>query len=235
MKTWKYGPGALCRMDSELLEAVALEKDQWRVILGASATILLATLAYGFSFGIWRSLEQACYSAVKMPILIFAVTLTSSVINTMLAQVIGSGLSYRQVWVCILLSLAVAAALLGSLSPVLLFLCIQLPPQDAPNAVVFYRVILLTNTALVGACGILGNIRLYRLLRGLNKPPAVAGRVLLSWILVSGLLGCELSWFLSPFLNSNPADPAVPVPFFNPDAFNDNFFEYVWRMASRPW
>lgn len=235
MKTWKYGAGSLCRMDKHILKAVVQDDEHLHLIISACTTIVIGAMAYGFSFGIWRSTMQACYSAVKMPILLFTVTFVSSVINTMLAQVIGSGLSYRQVWVCILISLTVAAALLGSLSPVLLFLWTQLPPQDSPNSVVLYRVILLTNTALVGMAGMLGNIRLYRLLRGLNKSPAVAGRVLLSWILVTGFLGCEVSWFLSPFLNSEPASNAASVSFFNPDAFKDNFFEYVWKTASRPW
>ena len=146
-------------------------------------------------------------------------------INIMLAQVLGSGLTSRQVWLCILTSLAIACTLLAALSPVLLFFELQLPSPDSPGAMSIYQAVLLVNTAAVGIAGIIGNIRLYRLLRAMTKSTAVAARVLTSWILVTGLTGCELSWVLSPFL----AKPGIPIPLINPDAFNGNFFEYCFR------
>ena len=228
MRTSKCSPFHLFRTDLGARRSPLGKGEEKRIILGACAAILVGTLAYGFSFGIWRSPTQACYAAVKMPLLIFSVTVASSLINTMLAQVIGSGLSYRQVWICILVSLAITAALLGSLSPVLLFFACCLPPVDSADATSVYRTILLGNTTLVGVCGIVGNVQLYRLLRNLTASPAIACRVLLSWIFVSGLVGCELSWILSPFL----AKPGEPVPLINPDAFSGNFFEYVWRAMS---
>jgi hypothetical protein len=90
------------------------------------------------------------------------------------------------------------------------------------------RVLLVMHTGVVGLCGIMGNTRLYRLLNALTGSPRLSIRVLVSWILVSGLVGCELSWVLSPFLGR----PDVEVPFFNPNAFTSNFFEYLWMMAS---
>jgi hypothetical protein len=221
----QYSPAALCLMDKNLVRTIADNGNSRNLATSACLTILIGSMIYGAAFGAWRAPTQALFSAVKMPALIFSVTLASSIINVMLAQVLGSGLSYRQVWLCILTSLAIACALLGAISPVLFFFIMQVPPPEAPNAMSVYNWVLLTNTTIVGIAGIIGNVRLYRLLRTLTKSPAMAARVLTSWILVSGLTGCELSWILSPFL----AKPGIPIPLINPDAFNGNFFEYVFR------
>jgi len=220
-----YGPAALCRMDRSLVRMMAHDVNCMRLAVPACTTILAGSILYGAAFGAWRAPAQALYSAAKMPVLIFSATLVSSLINIMLAQAMGSGLSSRQVWLCILTSLAIACALLGAISPVLFFFATQVPPPEAPNAAAVYRALLLANTATVALAGVAGNVRLYQLLKALTGPGKVALRVLLTWIVVSGLVGCELSWVLSPFL----AKPGIAIPLINPDAFNGNFFEYLLR------
>jgi hypothetical protein len=222
-----YSPAALCRMDRDLVETLASDRGLGPVIAWSSLAVLAGSAMYGAVFGIWRSPLQAGLSALKLPLLIFSVTAVSSLINGMLAQVLGSGLSVRQVWTCILVSLAVSSILLGVLSPVALFFVVQAPASTGPGAMVAYRFLLPAHTAMIGICGIVGNVRAYRLLKGIPSAAPVAGRVLLSWIGVSGLTGCELSWLLSPFL----CRPGRSISFFNPDAFTGNFFEYLWRIA----
>jgi hypothetical protein len=170
---------------------------------------------------------QALYSAVKMPLLILAVTGFSAVINTLLAQVLGARLSFRQVLVCELVGFAITSVLLAALCPLTFFFALQAPPAYSPAAMTSYRTLLLLNTSVVGLCGILGNVQLFRLLAALTGSPRLAGRVLAAWILVAGLTGCELSWLFSPFL----ARPDIPIPFTNPLAFSSNFFEYVYHAA----
>jgi hypothetical protein len=212
-------------MDRELVEMLAADRNLGRVMACACLCIGLGSALYGAVFGLWRSPLQAGLSAVKLPLLIFSVTFASSLINVMLAQVLGSGLSLRQVWTCILISLAISSILLGALSPILLFFTLQAPPANLPGSLATYRILLPVHTVVIGLCGIAGNIRAYRLLAGIPRSAPVAGRVLLSWIAVAGLAGCELSWLLSPFLGR----PGLPVPFFNPNAFHSNFFEYLWK------
>ncbi len=221
----RYGPAALCRMDDGLVQTIADDKNSYHIIAACCLAILLGTVCYGAVFGFWRAPMQALYSAIKMPILIYSVTVSSAIINSMLAQVLGSKLSFRQTCICILLSFAIASVLLGALSPILLFFVIQGPSPGSGSAKSVYTVLLVVNTALVGLCGIIANIRLYRLLKALTSSQAIATRVLTSWILVSGFVGCQLSWIISPFL----AKPGVAIPFLNPDAFNGNFFEYLWQ------
>lgn len=223
-----YGPAALCRRDADWARAVAENRRTGPIAVAAVLSILSGAALYGFTFGIWRCPLQGVYSAAKMPLLIFSVTACSIAINSMLAQILGSGLSFRQVALCILLGLSITSILLGALSPVMLFFALQCPPPGAHSDQSVYRGLLLTHTSVVGLCGIAGHVRLYQLLKALTLSSAVSLRVVTAWILVSGLVGCELSWVLSPFL----AKPDVAIPFVNPDAFAGNFFEYVWRAVS---
>lgn len=223
-----HSHGALCRMDHDVILSIAEGRDTTILLLPACLTVLLGSVCYGFAFGLWRAPMQAFYSAIKMPILIFSTTLLSCLINTMLAQVMGTRLSFKQVWICILLSLAIASALLGALSPVIAFFATQIPSPSSDSAMMSYSAWLLINTLVVGVCGIIGNCRLYGLLLVLTGTRLLSARVLLCWILISGLVGSELSWLISPFL----AKPGMPVPILNPDAFKGNIFEYLWRYLN---
>jgi hypothetical protein len=59
--------------------------------------IVAGTALYGFAFGLWRSPLQAAYSAIKMPLLFLSTIAASGTANAMLSQVLGAGLSFRQV------------------------------------------------------------------------------------------------------------------------------------------
>jgi len=203
---------------------------------GVCGSVALAAVVWAFSgaalfglvFGIWRSVGQSAYSGIKMPAMILALVAVSGLINIMLAHVLGSRLSAAQTTTCVLLSLALTAVVLAAVSPVALLFAFQCPGPGDPGAMTSYRWLLAGNTGLVGFAGLVGNVRLHRLLCDLTGSKAMASRVLLSWILVTGLAGCELSWIFSPFL----ARPDLPVPFLNPNAFKSNFFEYLWHTVS---
>ncbi|MFC1499151.1 hypothetical protein ACFLS1_11885 [Verrucomicrobiota bacterium] len=233
----RYGPGALCRMDKHILDAIKREDVPGKVILGICATILVGTLVYGFIFGLWRSPLQGLYSAIKMPLLFFSTVLASAVINTMLTQVLGARLSLRQVCASILLGMAISAAIMGAVSPVILFFVLQIPSPD-PSVVGLsfnhpavdaskhmYWVLLLTHVSVIGVSGIAGNIRLYHLLKVLTGTRRMALYLMSIWISVAGFAGCQLSWLLSPFLCKPTQLPHI-VP---KEYFQENFYERVWR------
>ncbi len=226
LQSWTdYGPGPICRMDDRLLQGIKSENQIRSIITGCCLAIAAGTIPYGAVFGIWRSARQACYSLLKMPLLIVAVVIVSTLINYMLARVMGADLSMKKVLVAMLVAFAITSMLLGGLSPVALFVVTQVPDHTAPSAMIVYRTLLTLHAGVIGACGIVGNVRLYKLLGLLTGSRALAGRVLAAWILVSGFAGCQLSWLMSPYL----ARPDMPVPFFNPNAFSSNFYEYLWR------
>jgi hypothetical protein len=217
----------LCRVDDTVVRLLK-EGACGSVARAALAAVIVGSALFGFAFGIWRSPEQALCSALKMPVMIVVLVGISSLINIMLAHVLGSTLSAAQTTTCVLLSLAVTSLMLAALAPVMLFFAFQCPAPGQAGALLSYRCLLAGNTCVVAFAGIAGNVRLHRLLCRMTTGPAMASRVLLSWILVTGLAGCELSWVFSPFL----ALPDHPVPFLNPDAFRSNFFEYLWHTVS---
>ncbi len=231
-----YGPAALCRMDSSLLSGVAEPGKQFRIVVMACITVVIGTALYGFAFGYWRSPVQGLYSAVKMPLLFLSVILTTTAINTILAQIMGAGLSLRRVTMIVLLAMAVTSAILGCFSPVALFLVTNMPSPDpailgfqfndplVARSAATYWLLLLGHVAVIGIAGIAGNIRLYRLLRSLTTKK-MALSLLLTWIIVIGFVGCQLSWLFSPFLCKPTQLPHI----FPKEYFQENFYERVLR------
>jgi hypothetical protein len=227
----------LCRLGADVLALVQRRDVPGRTVAAVCATILAGTAGYGFVFGCWHSWEQALYSACKLPLLFFGTVLVSALINTMLAQVLGAALSFRQVCTAMFLGMGIAAAILGALCPVMGFFVLQVTAPGsslvgldfhagavtpARNA---YWGLLLGHVGVIGMAGILGNVRLYRVLRGLVPTRRMAGVLMATWLSVAGFVGCEMSWLLSPFLCKPTQAPHI-IP---REYFEENFYERVWR------
>jgi hypothetical protein len=223
-------------MDHMFLIEATTPGQEIKISMAAALTILVGTMVYGFTFGLWRAPLQGIYSAVKMPLLFFAAVISTSLINTMLAQLMGAKLSFRKVSMTVLLGMAITAALMAAIAPVVLFLVLQLPapnasvlslPADHPavmSSMRIYWTVLLLHVAVIAVCGIIGNFRLHKLLCHLTGARRMASRLMIVWILVMGLAGCELSWLLSPFLCKPTQEPHI-VP---REYFQQNFYERVW-------
>lgn len=224
-------PARLCRMDDSLARLLHEDRDSERLSLGWSLLIVAGMALFGAAFGIWRSPWQALYGAFKMPLMLHAVVWLSVAANAMLNWLLGGGLSLRQVRRCVLAALSIMAVLLASLAPVVAFLGLQAPPPGSAHGQAAYRVLLSSLVICVGCAGLLGYARLFRLLRALTPGRAVAWRVLLAWVLTTGLVGTQCSWLLSPFVQR----PDVTLTFWNPAAFSSNFFEHLWFHVLQPW
>ncbi len=223
-----FGPAALCRLDDDLLASMRTPSQSPRVLASCLVCLLIGSAVFGAAFGIWRAPLQAGMSAVKMPLLMLSTTAFSALINALMAQTLGARLSFRQTLACMLLAFAVTSAVLASLAPIDAFFAWQMPGPETPEAMVSYRTILVMNTAVVGAAGMLGNLHLYRVLAALTGSRRMAARVLTAWILATGLVGCELSWVMSPFL----CRPDKALHILNPNAFDNNFFEYLFQTIT---
>ncbi len=143
----------------------------------------------------------------------------------MLAQLFGSGLSFKQTALAILMSFAIAAVILGTLSPVTLFVLYNAPPLGSANAIVGHSMILLTHVFAIAFAGIMANRRLLDLLRRMTGRDATARAVLFSWLGGNLFLGAQLAWNLRPFIGS----PGLTVQFLRDDPLRGNFYEAVWR------
>ena len=196
----------------------------WMCVL----TICLGAGAYGATLGLWRAPLQGLYTAIKFPLLLLLTVAGTGMINGMLAQILGSGASWRGSAVAVLMSFTVAALVLGALSPVTLFLLLNTPPLSAGrNVSAAYSATMLIHVLIIAVAGVSANLRLYSLLCRMNGRRTAAG-ILLCWLAVNLLLGSQLSWIMRPFIGS----PGLPVEFLRDTAFEGNFFEAVARSFS---
>jgi hypothetical protein len=195
------------------------------------AVIALGAGAFGAAVGVWRSPLQALFTALKLPLVILLTTAGNGLLNGMLAPLLGLNLRFRESLLAILLSHTVAAAILGSLSPVMLFVAWNAPPLEVGGvrANLGFEVVQLFNVAIVAFAGVVANVRLLQLLDHFSAGPFAALRVLLAWLAGNLFLGAQLAWTLRPFIGA----PELPVQFLRPNAFEGNFYETVLRSFSR--
>src|SRR5207302_7275857 len=110
-------------------------------------------------------------------------------LNGMIAQLLGSGLSFKQTAAAILTSFATAATILGSLSPVTLFVWWNAPPLESAHAVLGHSVMLLTHVGVIACAGVLANHQLLDSLAARIGDSAVARRVLSTWLAANLFVG----------------------------------------------
>jgi len=210
------------------LETLASWTEQWstRRLTLQVAVIVFGAGLYGAAMGWWRDPEQALYVAIKFPLIILLTTAGNTLLNAMLAPLLGLNIPFRQSFSAILMSFTVTAAILGAFSPLLAFLVWNAPPMS-PEAVSepAYNLIKLTHVAVIAFAGVTGNARLFQLLAHLGGSRIVARRVLFAWLAVNLFLGSQLSWILRPFIGS----PSLPVEFSRAAALHGNFFENVFH------
>ena len=188
-------------------------------------TIVIGCSLYGATVGIWRAPLQAVYTAIKIPLLVFLTCGANALLNGILAQLLGSGLSFTRTAAAILASFATAATILGSLSPVTLFLWWNAPPLASSNAVLGHSFMLVTHVFVIACAGVLANHHLLGALETQIGSATVARRVLFSWLAGNLFLGAQLAWNLRPFIGS----PSLALEFVRADPLRGNFYEAVWH------
>jgi hypothetical protein len=202
-----------------------LEKPNVRWFIGYCIAIVLGSSVYGATIGLWRAPLQSVFTAIKFPLLIFLTCIGNGAVNGMLAQVLGSGLSFRQTAFAILMSFAVASLILGGFSPITLFILYNAPPLASEHAIIGHSVMLLAHVCVIAFAGVMANRRLFGLLRRMKGRDATARAVLFSWLAGNLFLGAQLAWNLRPFIGS----PQLAVQFLRDDPLRGNFYEAVWR------
>jgi hypothetical protein len=193
--------------------------------------IVLGAGAFGATVGVWRAPAQAAFTALKLPLIILLTTAANGLLNGMLAPLLGLNLRFRESLLAILMSHTVAAAILGSLSPVMLFIAWNAPPLEVTGvrANLGFEIVQLFNVVIVAFAGVVANVRLLQLLRHFSTGPFAALRVLFAWLAGNLFLGAQLAWILRPFIGA----PSLPVEFLRPNAFQGNFYETVFRSFTR--
>lgn len=213
----------LVRAEPAALTAWLRQPPSFTSVAPLLLAIIVGCAAYGFSIGLWRSPLQAVYVAIKMPLLIFLTLLVNGFLNGMLALLLGTGLSFRQTLMACLMSFAIFALIVGSLSPIAVAMVLDAPSPEAPEAVTWYRLLLLMHTAIIAFAGIIANHKLLCLLQNFAGNAAAGTRVLIVWLAGNLFVGAQLSYNLRPFFGN----PDLPVQFVRPHPFDGNFYEAV--------
>ena len=216
----------LLRAEPEYLRSWVEHGDRERLALCLGIIVSGAGL-YGAAIGYWRAPLGAFYVGLKLPLIILLTTVGNSLLNAMLAPLLGLNLGFRQSFLAILMSFTIASAILGAFSPIAAFMIWNLPRSSiGPQAVgVTYHVILLSLVAIIAFAGIAANLRLVQLLELLSGKVRIARRLLIAWLAGNLFLGSQLAWILRPFIGS----PQLPLQFVRPTAFQGNFYEAVFH------
>ena len=224
-----YSIPSLLRGEPDLLGSWLTAWDARRIGLCVSVILGGAGL-YGAAMGYWRAPLQGAFVAIKFPLIILLTTVGNALLNAMLAPLLGLNLGFRQSFLAILMSFTIAAAILGSFSPIAAFAIWNAPSlsADVRASGGTYTVIQLMHVGIIAFAGIAANLRLVQLLRHLSGSAAIAHRVLLAWLAGNLFLGSQLSWICRPFIGS----PGLKVQFLRDDAFHGNFYETVFRSTT---
>src|SRR5262245_19569528 len=177
------------------------------------ALIFVGTGLFGGAMGIWRAPLQACYTALKFPLVILLTTLGTALLNGMIAPLLGLNLRFSQSLLAVLLSFTICALVLGSFGPLMFFLVWNTPPLGSAHSIVAYRFVQLVQVAIIAFAGLAANLRLVQLLERLSGDRWIARKILCAWLAANLFLGSQLCWILRPFIGS----PGLPTQFLRPD------------------
>lgn len=144
------------------------------------AVILVGAGLYGAAIGLWRSGEQALFTATKFPLILPLITAGKALLNGVLAPLVGVNLTLRQASVAILFSFTIAASILAAFVPLVLFLVWNMRPLASPGGRNTYAVIQLSQVGLIAFAGVVANVRLLQFLRELAGSRPVAMRLLIA-------------------------------------------------------
>lgn len=221
--------GALLRGE---VNALTVWTANWRATHFARdvTLIVLGAGLFGAALGFWRDPWQALYAGIKLPFIMLMTATANALLNGMLAPLLGLRIAFRQSFLAVLASFALAAAILGAFSPLAAFVIWNAPPlAEGANNSTTHAAILLLLVVVIAFAGITANVRLLQLLRSLAGGRGGALRVLFAWLAANLFFGSQLSWILRPFIGS----PDLPVEFLRASAFNGNFFETVFTSTVR--
>ena len=118
----------------------------------------------------------------------------------MLAQILGSGLSFKQTSLAILMSFAVAAVILGGFSPITLFIWYNAPPLSSEERGAGAQRHATDSRLCHCLCRNHRESPATRFAAKNERPRSTARAVLFSWLAGNLFLGAQLAWNLRPFI-----------------------------------
>jgi hypothetical protein len=185
----------------------------------------LITLAFAPFYGAFMGsfhfvsperLWQVLYSAVKMPILLFATTVVCLPGFFVLNTVLGLRDDFGESLKAVLAGQAGLSVILASLAPLTRFFYFSVATYDAA---------LLFNLAALAVATIAAQFVMLRHYRVLMRRNPRHRLMLLAWLAVYAFVGIQMAWMLRPFVG----DPTLRVSFFRAEPFS-NAYVVVFRL-----
>ncbi|MEM9164694.1 MAG: actin-binding WH2 domain-containing protein [Cyanobacteria bacterium P01_F01_bin.4] len=209
----------LLRDRKDFLEDIRKDVKLESKVLSLLVSSCLFFAVYGGIIGSSRSWLQMISSAIKLPAL-YLVTLMICLPTLYFFDILfGSKLNFRQYSAMLMTAVSVISVLMFSFAPVVLFFLISV--QD-------YNFFLLLNVTVMALTGVVGIKLFYRGMRIIAGDEAakdkMRNRLLKGWLLLYGLVGCQLGWTLRPFFGT----PGEPFQIFRPE-IDGNFYAQVFR------
>ena len=177
---------------------------------------------YGGVIGASSSWQQALASMVKLPAL-YLITLIICLPTLYFFNVFfGSRKPFGQYVALLVSAMAVISVLLFSFTPItLLFM------TTTTNNYQFFK---LLNVAIFGLTGFMGVKFFYEAMHSLSEEEIVGKetreKILQLWMLLYGLVGCQLGWTLRPFFGN----PGMPFQLFR--KMGGNFYLDIVKALS---
>lgn len=190
------------------------------------AMIALGGAAYGAAIGAWNEPLLAAYVAIKLPVLLVLTALVNALLNALWARRFGLDLTFAQSLRSVLLAFGLAAIVLGSLAPIVLFLGLFVPGPTQVDGRLGHNVVGLAHVGFIAWTGVLVVERQLTWLATRSTAAASGHRVVIAWLVINLIVGAQISWNLRPWFGT----PGMSVEFLRPSPFDGNFYESLYKM-----
>ncbi|MBW2277207.1 MAG: hypothetical protein JRF63_06925 [Deltaproteobacteria bacterium] len=202
----------------------------------SAAIMVLAAAAYGFAIGSVHSPMFGARNLVKFPLLIVVTAAVCSVAYFLLARLVTSRLSFREVQELAVGIYRDVSLMLASVAPALLFLAYTID-QPTLRELREYPLFLGLNVSFVALAGTITVVQRARALlsgRGISLPRGVA--IIVSWLVLSLLVGGQWAWYLRPFCGVSALTEETPFLLGNLPDYRGaaNFYEAVFHLFDAP-
>ncbi len=183
--------------------------------------ILVFAPIYGGLMGSWHldspeRIWQVVYSAVKLPLLLFATSLLCLPGFLVLNTILGLRDDFREALQAILAGQAGLSVALASLGPVTRFWYFSTSS---------YRGALLFNAGMFAVATVAAQIVMFRYYRVLIRRHRHHRVMLCAWLVLYVFVGIQMGWLLRPFVGS----AGMPTTFFRAEPFS-NAYMVVARL-----
>lgn len=207
------------KRSDDVFDNIAQQKNLKTYFVNANLAIIVFSLLYGATMGVYPSGWQILFTAVKIPLLLLLSVYITAPSFYVLSSLLGGESSFSQLLVLFLSSLTIMSTVLLALFPVNLFFILT----TANASFTTYAFIVLLNVAIFGLAGLFTLIYLFSGYTKLYKDIDYAAAFFIESIIFI-FVGTQLSWVLRPYFHYYPS-------FIRP--IEDNFYIAILRLIYR--